>query len=82
MAPKVLSASKALEDAVEVAKRAQKPPDARPPTLPAKTRLTYLERRARVSDPPRKRRARALARSATTSIVSSRFADIAPPQVK
>ena len=52
------------------------------PRVPAKTQLTYLERRARASDPPRKRRARALATSGTTSNVSSRFADIASPQVK
>ena len=52
------------------------------PRVPAKTRLPYLQRRARASDPPRKRRARALATSATTSNVSSRFADIASPQVK
>ena len=73
----------ALEDAVEVAKRVRKSPLTRArPRVPAKTRLTYLERRARASDPPRKRRARALATSATTSNVSSRFADIASPQAK
>ena len=35
--------------------------------------------RTRTSDPPRKRRARALAISATTSNVSNRFAAIARP---
>ena len=83
MAPKVLSASKASEDAVEVARHVRKSPLTRArPRVPAETRLTYLERRARASDPPRKRRARALATSATTSNVSSRFADIASPQAK
>ena len=33
---------------------AQKPPDARPPTRTRQKRLTYLERRARASDPPPK----------------------------
>ena len=84
MAPKVLSASKASEDAVEVAKHVRKSPLTRArPRVPAKTRLTYLERRARASDPPRKRRARApVATSATTSNVSSGFADVASPQAK
>ena len=55
MAPKVLSASKALEDAVEVARHVRKSPLTRArPRVPAKTRLTYLERRARASDPPPK----------------------------
>ena len=55
MAPKVLSASKALEDAVEGAKLVRKSPLTRArPRVPAKMRLTYLERRARASDPPPK----------------------------
>ena len=55
MAPKVLSASKAPEDAVEVAKLDRKSPLTRArPRVPAKTRLTYLERRARASYPPPK----------------------------
>ena len=52
------------------------------PRVPAKPRLTYLERRARASDPPRKRRARARDIGDDVDRVSSRFADIAPPQAK
>ena len=79
----MLRTAKAPEDAVEVAKLVRKSPLTRArPRVPAKTRLTYLERRARASDPPRKRRARALATSATTSNVSSGFADVASPQAK
>ena len=55
MAPKVLSASKALEDAVEVAKLVRKSPLTRArPRVPAKKRLPYLERRARASERPPK----------------------------
>ena len=55
MAPKVLSASKALEDAVELAKLDRKSPLARArPRVPAKTRLTHLQRRARASERPPK----------------------------
>ena len=49
-----MSASKAPEDAVEVGRLVRKSPLTRArPRVPAKTRLTYLER-ARASDPPPK----------------------------
>ena len=61
VAPKALSASRAPEDAVEVAKSVRKSPLTRArPRVPAKTPLTYLQRRARAWDPPpaRPRRSR------------------------
>ena len=84
MAPKVLSASKASEDAVEVARHVRKSPLTRArPRVPAKTRLTHLQRRARASDPPPKATgARARDIGDDGDRVSSRFADIAPPQAK
>ena len=55
LAPKASSASRAPEDAVEVAKSVRKSPLTRArPRVPAKTWLTYLQRRARAWDPPPK----------------------------
>ena len=76
MAPKVLSASKTLEDAVELAKLDRKSPLTRArPRVPAKTRLTHLQWRARAWERPRRRRARA--RSFGDDVDRLEFADIA-----
>ena len=52
LAPKALSASRAPEDDAEHVRKS--PLTRARPRVPAKTRLTYLQRRARVSEPPPK----------------------------